>query len=101
MAKTSVINRDLDRRKLVASRKQRRDELRAARKDPKLSPEERFSAQTKLSKMPRDSSKIRLHNRCQLSGRSKGVFSKFMLSRIQFREMAHRGELPGVTKASW
>ena len=78
-----------------------RKALRAQMVDPKLSPQERWEAQVKLQKMPRDTSPIRTVNRCFLTGRPRGYLRKFGLSRIAVRELAYKGQLPGVTKASW
>lgn len=101
MAKTSAINRQLKREKLVRKFAARRAELKRRARDPKLSPEERMVAREQLAKLPRNSSPVRLKTRCVVSGRPKAVYKEFMLSRIAFREMALRGELPGIHKASW
>ena len=101
MAKKSVTLRNEKRRKMVAKQFVLRKELRKKSVDMKLSDEEREAAQLKLQSLPRDGSYIRIRNRCQLTGRPRGVYKKFMISRIVFREMAHKGLLPGVTKASW
>jgi small subunit ribosomal protein S14 len=101
MAKISVINRDLKRRVTVEKYAAKRAELKAVIGNAKLSDEERDSARQKLQALPRNSSPVRLRNRCLLTGRSRGVFSKFGLGRIKLREYAMRGEVPGVVKASW
>lgn len=101
MAKKSKIVADERRRKLVAQYRERRDALRAATKDTSLTPEERRTAVRALSALPRDSSPVRLRNRDQSDGRPRGYVGKAGLSRINFRAAAHRGELPGITKASW
>lgn len=101
MAKISVINRDLKRRETVEKFAAKRAELKATANNLKLSDEERAAARQKLQALPRDSSPVRLRNRCQLTGRSRGVFSKFGLGRIKLREYVMRGEVPGVVKASW
>ena len=101
MAKTSVINRDLKRRETVKKFAAKRAELQAIITDLKLSEEIRYAARLKLQAMPRDSSPVRLRNRCALTGRPRGVFSKFGLGRTKLREFAMRGEVPGVIKASW
>ncbi len=101
MAKISVINRDLKRRVTVEKFAAKRAELKAAISNVKLSDEERAVAREKLQALPRNSSPVRLRNRCLLTGRSRGVFSKFGLGRIKLREYAMRGEVPGVVKASW
>ena len=90
-----------DRRKQIVERyKERRDELRALAKDERLPPDQRFEAQRLLNKLPRDSSPVRVRNRCTVSGRPRGYYRKFGLSRIALRDLALRGELPGVIKAS-
>jgi small subunit ribosomal protein S14 len=101
MAKISVINRDLKRRVTVEKFAVKRAELKAVISNVKLSDEERAVAREKLQALPRNSSPVRLRNRCSLTGRSRGVFSKFGLGRIKLREYAMRGEVPGVVKASW
>lgn len=101
MAKTSVINRDLKRRETVKKFAVKRAELQAIIANVKLSDEERYVARQKLQALPRDSSPVRLRNRCALTGRPRGVFSKFGLGRTKLREFAMRGEIPGVIKASW
>jgi small subunit ribosomal protein S14 len=101
MAKISVINRDLKRRETVEKFAAKRAELKAIIGNVKLSDEERDSARQKLQALPRNSCPVRLRNRCLLTGRSRGVFSKFGLGRIKLREYAMRGEVPGVVKASW
>lgn len=89
------------REKLVKLKWNKRQELRAKASNLNLSEEERQAARIALNKMPRDSNKIRLRNRCQMTGRSRGVLRKFKLSRLTFREMASFGLIPGVHKASW
>lgn len=101
MAKTSTVLRNEKRRKMAAHQEPIRKELRAKSINFKLSEEEREAARTKLHKLPRDGSKTRIRNRCMATGRPRGVYRKFLLSRICFREMAHQGLIPGVTKASW
>ena len=101
MAKTAVINRDLKRRKMVKKYAKKRTELIAVINNFKLSQEDRYEARLKLQKLPRDSSPVRLRNRCALTGRPRGVYSKFGLGRNKLREIAMRGEIPGVVKASW
>jgi small subunit ribosomal protein S14 len=78
-----------------------RAELRKVIKNPKTSPEQRYEAQMKMSKLPKDSSDLRVRNRCKISGRPRGYLRKFQMSRLAFREYASRGLLPGVIKASW
>ena len=101
MAKTAVVNRDKKRREIVKKYAARRKELLELANNPKLSSEERYSAREKLQKLPRDASPVRLRNRCSLTGRPRGVFRKFGLGRTKLRELAMRGEVPGVIKASW
>lgn len=101
MAKTSMINRDKNRTALVAKYAVRRAELREKVKNIKLSDEERHAAMIALQKLPRDSSYIRRRNRCGLTGRPRGFYRKFGLSRSKLREIMMRGEVPGVVKASW
>jgi small subunit ribosomal protein S14 len=101
MAKTAVINRDLKRRKIVKKFAKKRTELLAVIDNSKVSDEDRFAARQKLQQLPRDASPTRLRNRCKLTGRPRGVFRKFGLGRNMLREIAMRGEIPGVVKASW
>jgi small subunit ribosomal protein S14 len=101
MAKKSKINRNEQRKKTVAKYAERRAELKATIKNPKTSPVERDDAYKALRKLPRDASPTRIRNRCALTGRPRGYYRKFGLSRIAVRELALAGELPGVTKASW
>ncbi len=101
MAKLSVVVRQKKREKLVQAKRERREQLKEIIRDPRRSEEEHHDAMIALNKMPRNSSKVRLRNRCQLTGRSRGILSKFMLSRLCFREMANKGLIPGVFKASW
>lgn len=101
MAKKSVLIRNERRFAMVARQKALRAELRTKAINPKLSDEERDAARTKLQSLPRNGCRTRVRNRCQVTGRSRGVYRKFMLSRIKLREFAHRGLMPGVTKASW
>ncbi|MBI3546685.1 MAG: 30S ribosomal protein S14 [Gammaproteobacteria bacterium] len=101
MAKTSMINRDKKRTALVAKFATRRAELRDKVKNVKLSEEDRHAAMLALQKLPRDSSYTRRRNRCSLTGRSRGFYRKFGLSRSKLREIMLKGEAPGVVKASW
>jgi small subunit ribosomal protein S14 len=101
MAKTSMILRDVRRKKVTARYAKKRAELKAAIVNMKLSDEDRQNAVIALQKMPRDSSKSRIRNRCGLTGRSRGYYRKFGLSRSKLRELMMRGEVPGVVKASW
>ena len=101
MAKRSMIERDKRRKALATKYAARREELRAAAKNLKLSIEERDAAAVQLQKLPRDSSSIRIRNRCQLTGRPRGYYRKFGLSRSKLRQVIMHGEAPGVVKASW
>jgi small subunit ribosomal protein S14 len=101
MAKTAMVNREKKRRKTVKKFAAKRAELFAIITNMSLSDDERFAARQKLQALPRDSSPVRLRNRCALTGRPRGTFSKFGLGRIKLREYALRGEIPGIVKASW
>jgi small subunit ribosomal protein S14 len=101
MAKLSVINRQYKRVKLVAKFAKRRETLVAIIENSKVSDEDRFAARLKLQQLPRNANPTRLRNRCSLTGRPRGVFSKFGLGRNKLREYAMRGEIPGIVKASW
>jgi small subunit ribosomal protein S14 len=101
MAKTSMVNRDIKRAKTVKKYAAKRAEFKRNAVDPKLSYEERALAQTKLQKLPRDASPSRVRNRCELSGRPRGVYAKFGLGRNKLREATMRGDVPGLRKASW
>ena len=101
MAKKSMIMRELKREKLVAKYAKKRAELKATIRNIKSSDDERAAAQAKLNAMPRDASPSRQRNRCAITGRPHGVYRKFGLGRNKLRESAMRGEIPGLTKASW
>ena len=101
MAKLALINREKKRAKLVAKFAARRATLVAQVNDSKLSDEERMSARLELQQLPRNANPTRQRNRCALTGRPRGVFRKFGLCRNKLREIAFRGEVPGMTKASW
>jgi small subunit ribosomal protein S14 len=101
MAKLALINREQKRRKTVAKFAARRAALLAIISDVKRSDEERTEAREKLQQLPRNASPVRLRNRCRMTGRPRGVFRKFGLGRNKLREIAMRGEIPGVIKASW
>jgi small subunit ribosomal protein S14 len=101
MAKTSMIVKNNRRKVLVERYAERRAELVAVIKDAEASYEDKREAYAKIAKMPRDASATRYRNRCNVSGRPRAYFRQFGLSRIALRDMAHRGELPGVRKASW
>lgn len=101
MAKTCMIEREQKRRELVKKFAAKRAELNIAANDITASPEDRREARLKLQNLPRNSSPVRLRNRCALTGRPRGVFSKFGIGRSKLRELMMRGEVPGITKASW
>ena len=101
MAKLSVVLRDKKRRKTVEKFKARRTQLLEVIYDSRASDEAKDEARAKLQKLPRDSSPVRLRNRCALTGRPRGVYRKFGLGRNKLRDLALKGEVPGVIKASW
>ena len=101
MAKLSAVNKNKSRIKLSDKLYKKRLSLKKIIMDKKLSLEERFKAQQKLSKLPRNSAKIRVMNRCEITGRPHGVYRKLKISRIALREMGSSGKIPGLTKASW
>ena len=101
MAKLSLINRDIKRAKLAEKYAAKRAALKAIIDDVSKSDEERYDARLQLQKLPRNANPTRQRNRCVVTGRPRGVFRKFGLARHKLREMAMRGEIPGVTKASW
>ncbi len=101
MAKLALINRDLKRQITVRKFAARRKALEAIITDQSVSEEERYQARLRLQALPRDSSPTRLRNRCAITGRPRGTFRKFGLGRNKLREAAMRGEVPGLTKASW
>ena len=101
MAKKSAVEKDKRRRKLVKSHAARRAALKALAHDRSASREERFQAFLKLAALPRNGAKTRVRNRCQVTGRSRGFYRKFKLSRIALRELASVGQVPGRVKSSW
>jgi small subunit ribosomal protein S14 len=101
VAKLALVNREGKRREIVKKYAARRAELNAVVRSSKATPDARREARAKLQALPRDSSPVRLRNRCALTGRPRGVFRKFGLGRNKLREIAMRGEIPGLTKASW
>ena len=101
MAKKSSIEKNARRAKLTKQMTPRRVRLKAIARDRDAPPEDRFEAQLKLSEMPRNSSQTRLRNRCSLTGRPRGYYRKFKMSRIAVRELASAGQIPGMTKSSW
>ncbi len=101
MAKKCMIEKEGKRKRMAKQYAKRRAVLKATIKDKETPMEERFEAVMKLAKLPRNGAKIRQRNRCELTGRPRGNFRKFKLSRIKFRELASSGQIPGVIKASW
>ena len=101
MAKTSAIQRNLKRIKLSKKFMNKRNALKKIISNRNLTLEERFKAQLKLSKLPKNSAKIRIRNRCQITGRPHGVYRKLKISRIALRDLAAMGKIPGMTKSSW
>ncbi|HAB99036.1 MAG TPA: 30S ribosomal protein S14 [Parachlamydiales bacterium] len=101
MAKKSSVAKQKKRERLVKNKWEKREQLKKVIYDMNKSVEERLAAVDALNKMPKNSSQIRLRNRCQLTGRSRGFLRKFKLSRLCFREMANQGLIPGIVKASW
>ena len=101
MAKISSIQKNLKRIRLVSKFAKKRRELKKIIKNRKLPLDERFTAQLKLAKLPRNSAKIRIRNRCEITGRPHGVYRKLKISRIALRELASSGKIPGMTKSSW
>ena len=101
MAKTSAIQRNLKRIRMSKRFANRRKKLKAIVNNRKLPLNERFAAQLKLSKMPKNSAKNRVRNRCEITGRPHGVYRKLRISRIALRQMASAGKIPGMTKSSW
>ena len=101
MAKKAMIEKNNRRRQMSKNKAATRTALKAMIMDKETSIEERFDAVMKLAKMPRNSAKVRIRNRCELSGRPRGFYRKFKLSRIALRELASAGQIPGVIKSSW
>ncbi|MCF8486043.1 MAG: 30S ribosomal protein S14 [Rhodobacteraceae bacterium] len=101
MAKKSMVNREVKRAKLVKQYAGRRADLKTVIEDQSKPMEERFNATLKLAKLPRNSSAVRIHNRCQLTGRPHAYYRKLKLSRIMLRELASFGQIPGMVKSSW
>ncbi|WP_422366189.1 30S ribosomal protein S14 [Pelagibius sp.] len=101
MAKKSAVEKNKARRKLVDRYAAKRAALKVTARDRTLPPEERFQAYLKLAELPRNSAKGRIRNRCQVTGRPRGVYRKFELSRISLRDLASIGQIPGMVKSSW
>jgi small subunit ribosomal protein S14 len=101
MAKQSSIQKNLNRKNIVSKFKNKRQSLKKQIMTKNLTIEERFKIQSKLNDLPRDSANVRVRNRCELTGRTRGTYRKFGLSRIKLRELALSGSLPGMVKSSW
>ena len=101
MAKLSAINKNNKRIKMAKKFEAKRKKLKAIIMDKKISLEERFKAQQKLSKLPKNSSKVRIMNRCEITGRPHGVYRKLKISRIALRKLGLEGKIPGMVKSSW
>jgi small subunit ribosomal protein S14 len=101
MAKKSAVEKNKRRQVLVERAAEKRSRLKAIARDRSLAPEERFQAYLKLAEMPRDGAAVRVRNRCEISGRPRGNYRKFKLSRIALRDLASIGQIPGMVKSSW
>ncbi len=101
MAKTSSVEKNKRRAKLAKQYAPKRARLKAIANDKSLPPEEQFAARLKLAELPRNSSKTRIRNRCELTGRPRAFYRKFKLSRVALRDLASTGQIPGMTKSSW
>jgi len=101
MAKTNMVEREKRRAKIAKKYAARRAQLKELIRSPRTSADDRAAAQVKLQSMPRDASPSRQRKRCAITGRSRGVYRKFGLSRVKIREVANRGDIPGLAKASW
>ena len=101
MAKASSVQKNLKKENLIKRYRNKRKKLKNMQKNKKISVEERFNIQKKINELPKSSSRVRFRNRCKLTGRSRGVYRKFGLSRIKIRELSMSGDLPGVVKSSW
>lgn len=101
MAKTSAVQKNRKRTRLAKKFEARRARLKAIAQDRSLPAEECFAARLKLAELPRNSSPVRIRNRCEISGRPRGYYRKFKISRIALRDLASQGQIPGMTKSSW
>lgn len=101
MAKVSAVEKNKRRRKLVSQHAAKRSALKAIIRDQKLPIDERFKATLKLAELPRDGSKVRIRNRCEISGRPRGYYRKIKMSRIAMRDLGSFGRIPGLVKSSW
>ncbi len=101
MAKVSAVEKNKRRERLAKKDAAKRARLKALIKDQSAAPEDRFEAVLKLAELPRNGSKVRVHNRCELSGRPHSVYRKFKLGRVMLRDLANQGQIPGMVKSSW
>jgi small subunit ribosomal protein S14 len=101
MAKTSTVERNIKRRRMVKAAASKRAKLKAIISDKKVGDEDRFAAVVKLAQIPRNSSKVRVRNRCELTGRPRATYRKFKMARNKLRELASKGLIPGMVKSSW
>ncbi len=101
MAKTSAVEKNRKRTRLAKKYQARRARLKAIAQDRSLPAEECFAARLKLAELPRNSAPVRIRNRCEISGRPRGYYRKFKISRIALRDLASQGQIPGMTKSSW
>lgn len=101
MAKTSVVVRNKKRIRMAKQYRTRRDKLKNVIMDRKTSDEDRFAATLKLAQLPRNSARVRVRNRCELTGRPRAVYRKFRMARNKLRELASKGQIPGLVKSSW
>ncbi len=101
MAKKSAVQKDKRRRRLADQQRAKRARLKALAEDRSVPAEDRFAARLKLAEMPRNGSKVRIRNRCELSGRPRGFYRRFRVSRVALRELGATGQIPGMVKASW
>ena len=101
MAKTSAVEKNRKRIRMAKKYASKRAQLKAIAQDKSLSAEECFAARLKLAELPRNSSAVRIRNRCEISGRPRGYYRKFKISRIALRDLASQGQIPGMTKSSW
>ncbi|WP_413205163.1 30S ribosomal protein S14 [Rhodospirillum sp. A1_3_36] len=101
MAKSSAVERNKKRERLTARDASKRAELKALIHNRDIEPEDRYEAVMKLAKLPRNGSKVRVHNRCELTGRPHSVYRKFKLGRVVLRDLANQGQIPGMCKSSW
>ncbi|MFT5438371.1 MAG: small subunit ribosomal protein S14 [Alphaproteobacteria bacterium] len=101
MAKTSAVEKNLKRIRLAKKYAAKRDRLKAMAKDVSLPAEDRFAARLKLAEVPRNSAPVRIRNRCEITGRPRGYYRKFKISRIALRDLGSNGQIPGLVKSSW